>query len=262
MTSLSAEATHSPAAATRPALLLAVLGVVFGDIGTSPLYAFKLSMEAAGEVSEPMVLGVLSFMLWSLIITVTSKYVLLVLRADNRGEGGILAATTLALTCTSRTGRRHKLILILGLLGTALFYGDCVITPAISVLSAVEGLEVIAPQLEPYVLPVTVAFLAGLFLLQRRGTAKVGALFGPVMLLWFVTLAVLGLVQLLQNPGVLRAFNPAYGLHILFLHPLHAMTILGAVVLTVTGAEALYADLRLILPFQLFLLPLKRRQKI
>jgi KUP system potassium uptake protein len=243
MTSLSAEAKQSPAAATRPGLLLGVLGVVFGDIGTSPLYAFKLSIEAAGEVSEATVLGVLSLMVWSLIIVVTSKYVLLVLRADNRGEGGILAATTLAMTCGSRTGRRHKLILLLGLTGASLFYGDCVITPAISVLSAVEGIEVVAPALEPYVLPVTATLLVGLFMLQRRGTARVGALFGPVMLVWFLTLAALGLSQIVIHPGVLRAFDPRWAFDVLMVHPLHALSILGAVVLTVTGAEALYADL-------------------
>ncbi|HKY95021.1 MAG TPA: potassium transporter Kup [Kiloniellales bacterium] len=244
MTSLSAEAEHaSLPAATRPGLLLAVLGVVFGDIGTSPLYAFKLSIEAAGDVSEATVLGVLSLMFWSLILVVTTKYVLVILRADNRGEGGILAATTLALAGASRTGRRHQLILLLGLAGAALFYGDCVITPAISVLSAVEGLEVVAPALEPYVLPVTAGLLVGLFLLQRHGTARVGALFGPVMLAWFATLALLGLLQIIAQPGVLRAIDPRWAIEALTVHPLHALTILGAVVLTVTGAEALYADL-------------------
>jgi len=224
-------------------MLLAVLGVVFGDIGTSPLYAFKLSIEAAGGSAAETVLGVLSLMLWSLILVVTAKYVLLVLRADNRGEGGILAATTLALSCASRRGRRHRVILLLGLAGASLLYGDCVITPAISVLSAVEGLESIAPGLEPYVLPVTTGLLVGLFLLQRHGTARIGLLFGPIMLLWFGTLAVLGVAQIVQQPAVFQAIDPRWAIDLLAVEPLHALSILGAVVLTVTGAEALYADL-------------------
>ena len=243
MTSHSATARHAPTAAARPALLLGVLGVVYGDIGTSPLYAFKLSVEAAGSTASDSVLGVLSLMLWSLILVVTAKYVLLILRADNRGEGGVLAAATLALTCASQRGRRHRLILLLGLAGVALFFGDCVITPAISVLSAVEGLEVIAPQLEPYVLPVAATLLVALFLLQRRGTAGIGLLFGPIMLIWFATLAVLGLTQLVTNPTVLRAIDPRWAIGLLAVDPMHALVVLGAVVLTVTGAEALYADL-------------------
>ncbi len=224
-------------------MTLGVLGVVYGDIGTSPLYAFKQSILAAGGLSEAHVLGVLSLMIWALLLVVTVKYVLVVMRADNRGEGGILALTVLALHSASRRGRRHKLLLLLGLLGAALFYGDGVLTPAISVLSAVEGLEIIAPSLESYVVPVAVALLLALFLAQRFGTARVGLIFGPVIAVWFTVLGLLGLQQVVAHPDILRAVDPCHGLRLLLADPGQATAILGAVVLTVTGAEALYADL-------------------
>jgi len=244
---MSFQASAAPlatATGTAPRVaILAVLGVVYGDIGTSPLYAFKLSLEAAGPPGPESVLGVLSLIFWSLTLVVTVKYVLIVMRADNRGEGGVLALTALALRCASRRGRRHRLILAVGLLGAALFYGDCVITPAISVLSAVEGLEVAAPSLHPFVVPAAVVLLLGLFLLQSGGTARMGRLFGPVMVLWFATLAVFGLRGILLRPEVLEALDPAFAFALLAADTWRGLAILGAVVLAVTGAEALYADL-------------------
>jgi KUP system potassium uptake protein len=244
---LSHSLAHAaPAAASggaRLSITLGVLGVVYGDIGTSPLYAFKQSIVATGGLTEPHVLGVLSLMIWALLLVVTVKYVLVVMRADNRGEGGILAVMALALRSTSKRGRRHRLFLVVGLLGAALFYGDGVLTPAISVLSAIEGLSLIAPNLADYVVPVAVGLLLALFLLQRFGTARVGLLFGPVIAVWFAVLGLLGLLQVAQYPDILRAADPRHGLALLIGEPLHALAILGAVVLTVTGAEALYADL-------------------
>lgn len=243
MVEFSAPAHPAPARGLRLPATLAVLGIVYGDIGTSPLYAFKQSIAASGGLSEAHVLGVLSLMIWALILVVTVKYVLVVMRADNRGEGGILALTALALRGASKRGRRHRFYLLCGLLGAGLFYGDGVLTPAISVLSAVEGLTVVAPSLEPYVVPVAVALLLGLFLMQRFGTAGVGLLFGPVIALWFAVLALLGLLQIAQHPQILLAADPRHGIALLAGEPGHALAVLGAVVLTVTGAEALYADL-------------------
>ena len=227
----------------RQNLVLGALGVVYGDIGTSPLYTVKQCLAGAGGVSEASVLGVLSLIAWALTVVVTFKYVVVIMRADNRGAGGTLALTALALRSTSRRGRRHKLILAAGLVGASLFFGDGVITPAISVLSAVEGLKVATPLFEPYVIPITILLLVGLFVVQWRGTAMVGGFFGPVMALWFSVIAMLGLVQIVRQPEILLALNPLYGVEFLLADPARGFVILGAVVLAVTGAEALYADM-------------------
>src|SRR5579862_7195920 len=192
-------------------LTLAALGVVFGDIGTSPLYAVRQSLVDFGDMSEGAILGALSLIVWTLFLVVTVKYVFVIMRADNRGEGGLLALTALALRTRER-GTAYLWIMAAGLVGSALFYGDGVITPAISVLSAVEGLNIATPLFEPYVIPIALVLLAGLFLVQRRGTAAVGGLFGPVMLVWFAVLALLGLWGIVQQPLILWAIDPHYGL--------------------------------------------------
>ena len=223
---------------------LAALGIVYGDIGTSPLYAMREAfLEEHGVAVEPTaVLGVLSLIFWSLILVISIKYLVFILRADNRGEGGILALT--ALITPAHAMRRGRWGLIaLGLFGTALLYGDGMITPAISVLSAVEGLEVITPRLEPFVIPITIGILAGLFMIQRHGTAGVGRIFGPVTLVWFGTLAVLGVSQIVQEPGVLRAASPHHAAIFFFDHGWNGFLVLGSVFLVVTGGEALYADM-------------------
>ena len=226
-------------------MALAALGVVFGDIGTSPLYTVK---EVFGGVhpiplTPDNVLGILSLILWALIIIVSIKYVVFIMRADNRGEGGIMAMIALALHSARGNARREKLILMAGLLGAGMFYGDGMITPAISVLSALEGLEVATPLLTPYVLPITLFVLFVLFFFQRHGTGSVGKFFGPVMILWFASLAVLGILNIAANPHVLGAVNPLHGLRFLFENRGLALVAMGAVVLSVTGAEALYADM-------------------
>ena len=227
-------------------LTLAALGIVYGDIGTSPLYSIK---EVFGGAHHPVpitpdnVLGILSLFFWSLIIVVTLKYVAFIMRANNKGEGGIIALMTLALHNGNPASRRQRLLIARGLFGAALFYGDGVITPAISVLSAVEGLELITPAFKPYILPITLVILVGLFFIQRRGTASVGAMFGPVMMLWFAVLAVLGGIAIVQHPAVLAAVNPLYGFNFLLGNSLLGFFALGAVVLCITGAEALYADM-------------------
>lgn len=225
---------------------LGALGVVFGDIGTSPLYAFRESFLAAEglAVSEESVLGILSLMFWSLVLVVSIKYLVFVMRADNHGEGGILALTALA---TEDLGRRKKsrrrTILLVGLFGTALLYGDGVITPAISVLSAVEGLSVLAPDLDSYVAPIAAIIIVGLFMIQRQGTSKVGALFGPVMIVWFTVIATLGAIEIVNHPKVLAAISPTYAATFIGDFPKMAFFALGAVFLVVTGSEALYADM-------------------
>jgi KUP system potassium uptake protein len=225
-----------------PLMTLAALGVVFGDIGTSPLYAMRVAFGGGAlPLAEPAVLGILSLIFWSLVLVVSLKYVLLMMNADNRGEGGILAISSLLSRRVD--ARRRRLVVILSIAGAALFYGDGMITPAISVLSAVEGLHVATPIFEPFVVPLTLAILAGLFLLQRRGTARVGVLFGPVILLWFATLAALGIAQVAQGPWILRALNPAYAVAFFADYEWAAFVALGAVVLSITGAEALYADM-------------------
>src|SRR5258707_9144791 len=190
---------------SRQGLILGALGVVYGDIGTSPLYTVKQCFESIGTMTPAVVYGVLSLIAWSLFIVVTLKYVIVIMRTDNRGEGGILALTALALRTTSRTGRRHRWILTAGLVGAALFYGDGVITPAISVLSAVEGLKVATPVFEPYVLPITMVLLLGLFLVQRRGTGLVGGFFGPITAVWFIVIRALRAIQIVKQPEILWA---------------------------------------------------------
>src|SRR3954454_22502988 len=226
-------------------LVLAALGVVYGDIGTSPLYTLKEAFGHAGglRLSEPAVLGVLSLVFWSLVLVVTVKYVALILRADNRGEGGVLALGTLASRAVPRTPVLCRLIPALTVAGLALFYGDGLITPAISVLSAVEGLGTAAPALGPYVVPAAAVILLGLFLIQSRGTASVRMVFGPVMLVWFTILGLLGLAQVARNPAVLAALDPRHALGLFGLAGWQAFVALGAIVLAVTGAEALYADM-------------------
>ncbi len=224
-------------------LMLAALGVVYGDIGTSPLYAMRQSLLAYGEVSEAGIFGILSLITWALTLVVTIKYVLLVMRADNRGEGGLLALTALALRTATGSPRRHFMIMGAGLIGAALFYGDSIITPAISVLSAVEGLKLATPLFEPYVVPIALVLLLALFAFQSRGTERVGRLFGPVMLIWFSVLAVLGLLHIGDDPRILLAINPYYAINLLLGSPWISFAVLGAVFLSVTGAEALYADM-------------------
>ncbi|GIZ51869.1 potassium transporter Kup [Noviherbaspirillum aridicola] len=227
------------------ALTLAAIGIVYGDIGTSPLYAMKEAFaEEHGLALNPAnILGIVSLIVWGLIVVVSLKYVTLVLRANNRGEGGIMALTALVLSSVSRHSRAHYPLMLLGLFGATLFYGDSVITPAISVLSAIEGLEVAAPALHPYVVPVTVAVLVALYMLQARGTAGIGKFFGPVMVVWFASLAVMGVINIVEEPGVLAALNPLHALRFLEQNRLVAFIALGAVVLAFTGSEALYADM-------------------
>ncbi len=221
-------------------LVIGSLGVVFGDIGTSPLYAMREAVHAVGHADNLSVLGILSLILWALILIVTLKYVVVLLRADNHGEGGTLSLMALA---QQALGKKNRVILLLGIVGASLFYGDAVITPAISVISAVEGLAIVNPSFAGFVMPLAVCILLALFVFQSRGTTKVSVLFAPVMLLWFVTLALTGLVNIFRNPEVLAAFNPVYGMWLLFDHHEVSLVILGAVFLAVTGGEALYADL-------------------
>ena len=234
---------HEPSASML-ALMLGAIGVVYGDVGTSPLYTMKEIFNGphAVQATPENVLGILSLIFWSLILVISIKYVLFVMRANNRGEGGIMALMALALRHRNQQ-RQRNIIIALGLFGTALFYGDGIITPAISVLSAVEGLQVAAPGLQAYVLPVTIVVLIALFMFQSYGTDKVGLLFGPIMLIWFGTLGLLGWLSVCQNPDVLQALNPAYGVYFFLDHGWHAFIALGAVVLALTGAEALYADM-------------------
>lgn len=228
-----------------PALALAALGVVYGDIGTSPLYTIK---EVFGSIHHPIVvnpanvLGILSLIFWSLVIVIALKYVLFVMRADNKGEGGIMALMALVLHAL-RHSRKSSFLLLLGLFGAALFYGDSVITPAVSVLSAVEGLEIASPGLERWIVPIALVILVLLFMVQKHGTAEVGRFFGPVMIIWFLALATLGLVQIVHQPRVLAAVNPGYALHFFIANPKLGFLSLGAAVLALTGGEALYADM-------------------
>lgn len=229
-------------------LSLAALGVVYGDIGTSPLYALREALHSAargGELGPHHVLGLLSLISWTLFLIVTVKYVLILLRADNEGEGGTLSLLALAMRALPKEGsaRLGQIILILGLLGAALFFGDAAITPAISVLSAIEGIGLILPEVKPWVMPLALATLWPLFLVQSRGTAVMARMFGPITLLWFVVMGAAGLAQVLQNPSVLQALNPFWALRFLWGQGLLGLLVLGAVFLAVTGAEALYADM-------------------
>lgn len=228
-------------------LTLAALGVVFGDIGTSPLYALKVAVEASqsggGANLEPAVFGILSLITWSLILVVTLKYVMIIMRADNGGEGGVFALTALLLRTLGKHTKARWAVTLAGTLGASLFFGDSMITPAISVLSAVEGLNVISPDLKSYIIPIALALITALFAVERFGTNKVGGVFGPIMLVWFFSLGALGFVQILDNPTVLAALNPIMGLQFIASHAGVSIAILGAVVLSVTGGEALYADM-------------------
>lgn len=226
------------------ALTLGCIGVVYGDIGTSPLYAVRESVTAAvghgNPATQEAVLGILSLIIWALILVVTVKYVIILLRADNNGEGGTLALMALAHRALTRGG---GMVVLLGITSAALFYGDAIITPALSVLSAVEGLKVVTPALEPYVVPLAIVILAALFAVQSSGTASVAAYFGPITLIWFVALAAAGLWHIAGNPSVLQAFDPRHGIHFMLNHGVIGLLTLGAVFLVVTGSEALYADL-------------------
>jgi KUP system potassium uptake protein len=227
------------------ALTLAAIGIVYGDIGTSPLYTLKtiFSPEHGLRLTPDNLLGVISLIVWGLTIIVSLKYVTLVLRADNRGEGGIMALMALALNSVSKSPNLHYKLMLCGVFGAALFYGDSVITPAISVLSAIEGLEVATPALKPYVVPLTIAVLVALYALQQHGTAGIGRWFGPVMVLWFGALAAMGLVNIVAAPQILQALNPWHAVKFVLDNRLIAFVALGAVVLAFTGAEALYADM-------------------
>jgi KUP system potassium uptake protein len=256
-TTAAAAEAEGPAAATHhttrkpgsregmAALTLGALGVVYGDIGTSPLYTMKEIFGPATGIplDAPHIIGAVSVIFWGLMMIVTLKYILLILRADNNGEGGIMALTALAAKAAGRNPKARTALLLTGVLGAALFYGDSVITPAISVLSAVEGLEVVTPALKPYVLPVCMAVLVGLFAVQRFGTGLVGKLFGPVIVMWFGVLAFTGALEIAQQPGILAALNPLNAFHFLSAQGWHMFVAVGAIVLAFTGAEALYADM-------------------
>jgi KUP system potassium uptake protein len=227
------------------ALTLGAVGVVYGDIGTSPLYTIKevFSKETGVPLDAAHITGAVSVIFWGLMMVVTLKYVVLILRADNRGEGGIMALTALAAQAAGSTSRKRALLLLTGVLGAALFYGDSVITPAISVLGAVEGLEVVTPNLKPFILPISVGVLLGLFIVQRHGTGVVGKLFGPIIVLWFGALAVTGVNEISKQPAILQALDPLNAIAFLRGQGWHVFVVVGAIVLALTGAEALYADM-------------------
>lgn len=227
------------------ALTLAAVGIVYGDIGTSPLYTLKTIFDPTHglALTTPNLLGIVSLIFWGLTIIVSLKYVTLVLRADNRGEGGIMALMALALNSVTRHSRWHYVLMVIGVFGATMFYGDSVITPAISVLSAIEGLDAAAPGLEKYIVPLTIVVLVILYSVQRHGTAGIGRWFGPVMILWFGTLAVMGIINIVQAPVILHALNPWHAVEFMLRNRMIAFVALGAVVLAFTGAEALYADM-------------------
>ena len=247
----SGEAAEAPPEKTPPhgaagGLVLAALGIVFGDIGTSPLYALQTVFsidDGAVRPTEEDVYGVVSMMFWSVTLIVSIKYLMILMRADNEGEGGVMALTALARRLYARRDGRTAAIVVIGILGVSLFYGDSLITPAISVLSAVEGVRVVAPALEDVVVPAAAVILTLLFAVQRFGTGRVGALFGPVMLLWFAALAAAGIAGIAAHPGVLKGLSPTYAVGFVIAHPGIAFIAMGAVVLVITGAEALYADM-------------------
>jgi KUP system potassium uptake protein len=243
----------APASATSPAhhagglgfLTLTALGVVFGDIGTSPLYAFSIALNATGHAvpTQADVMGIVSLIFWALMLLVSVKYVLFVLRADNDGEGGILALLSLVEGDRLTAGLRVSLPMLLGILGASLLYGDGVITPAISVLSAMEGLKLAAPDFQSFILPATLAILVGLFVIQRQGTERIGRLFGPVMVLWFLVIGLIGAVNIAAAPGIVAALNPLAAARLMAGNPLISAGIFGAIFLALTGGEALYADM-------------------
>jgi KUP system potassium uptake protein len=229
-----------------PLLIIAALGVVFGDIGTSPLYVLKLSIEASTEGGVGIissVYGVLSLITWSLIIVVSIKYVFIIMRAHNHGEGGVFALTALLIRKVGKKPNTKWIITILGCIGAALFFGNSIITPAISVLSAVEGLKILSPKLEPYIIYISLVLVSILFGIEKFGTGKVGMVFGPIMLIWFITIGGLGLLEIINKPIILKALDPIYGFNFLLKHQGIAVIILGFVVLAITGAEALYTDM-------------------
>ncbi|MGZ5560817.1 MAG: potassium transporter Kup [Methylobacter sp.] len=235
--------TQSHSKKQTTVLALSAIGVVFGDIGTSPLYAVKEVFGSHLPIDKLHVLGVLSLIFWALTLVVTTKYAIFIMRANNKGEGGIMALMSLALQSAKDNEQKARFIITIGLLGAALFYGDSIITPAISVLSAVEGLQIIAPKLGHYVLPIAISVLFALFIVQARGTGAVGKMFSPIMCLWFGILGILGLINIIHAPGVLIAINPYYAIHLLYEIGWLGFLIMGAVVLVITGAEALYADM-------------------
>jgi len=236
--------TDMPSRRRLATLALGAVGVVYGDIGTSPLYTLKEVFGEHGMPTSPAnVLGALSLIFWSLIIVVSIKYLLFIMRADNKGEGGIMALLALAQRSARHLPRLRLTLIVLGLFGAALFYGDGVITPAISVLSAIEGLGVATPELERWVVPITIGVIVALCWLQKRGTGHIGALFGPVCAVWFVTIAALGVLGIARHPAVMLAISPAYGVAFFLHNHAEAFFALGAVVLAVTGTEALYADM-------------------
>jgi len=246
MTTSPSAGAYAPGQDRTRALLFAALGVVYGDIGTSPLYAIRECFtydNGAVDLTSANVYGVLSLIVWAQLLLITVKYVLFIMRADNQGQGGILALMALALHGQDPRRRSARVMTALAAIGTALFFGDGMLTPAISVLSAVEGLELVAPWLHPAIVPLTIAIVIVLFAVQSRGTEVVGRLFGPIMAVWFAILAVLGVWNLAANPAVLQAMNPAYAIGLFISHPWPAFVTLGAVFLAVTGAEALYADM-------------------
>ncbi len=240
-----AKAQHGHGKTGLRGLVMGAIGVVFGDIGTSPLYTLKEAFSPHFGLTgdHDTVLGILSLVFWALMIVVTLKYVTIIMRADNEGEGGIMALMALAQRTLAKGGRSAYVVGILGIFGASLFFGDGVITPAISVLGAVEGLEVAAPRLHAYIVPITVAILVAVFVAQRYGTEKVGRVFGPITLLWFLSIAAVGVYNVVDAPEVLAAFNPWWGAKFFITHGWHSLFILGAVVLAVTGGEALYADM-------------------
>src|SRR3954452_22190186 len=240
------DTAHGHARGPLYKLVVGAIGIVYGDIGTSPIYAFRETFAGPHQHLMPdrlHIFGVLSLIFWTMMIVVTLKYVIIIMRADNKGEGGSLALLALINRTLGGKKRWTSGIIMLGVFATALFYGDSMITPAVSVLSAVEGLTTVQAGLEPFVVPIAVGILIGLFLIQSRGTAKVGLMFGPVMVLYFVTLSVLGVVHILDDPSVILAmFNPLNAVRFFTTDFMRAFVALGSVVLAVTGAEALYAD--------------------
>lgn len=244
---MSSNHANKASVGATAALIIGALGVVFGDIGTSPLYALKVSVEASGAKGGPeivqAVFGILSLITWALILVVTVKYVFIIMRADNRGEGGIFALTALVLQHLNKGSAYRWPVTIAGALGAALFFGDSMITPAISVLSAVEGLKVLSPDLGKYVIMISLGLITCLFAVERFGTAVIGKIFGPVMLVWFLSLGAIGLAELIHSPGIFVALNPLTGVSFLFAHSGVAIAIFGSIVLAVTGGEALYADM-------------------
>ena len=240
-----ADHAHHRIVSPLTTLALGALGVVYGDIGTSPLYALRESFHGAHAIAPTPanIYGVLSLVFWSLIIVISVKYLGFIMRADNRGEGGILALTALATPIRPLAPSRRRWLVLLGVFGAALLYGDGVITPAISVLGAVEGLAVVTPLLEPIVDPVAIVILVGLFLVQHRGTAQIGRVFGPVMVVWFVVIGILGISQIIRHPAILMAMDPSHALRMFIIDAPRTVLIMGTVFLVVTGGEALYADM-------------------